>query len=280
MIFNPWFQLTTVLLALSCCPAFAEQSLCAKVIYPAPVFNSRSAAGSTSPPKPDACGQTRSLEFIAMPGTPVMIVSEFRTGAATVYQVETKAYTPPEGVNLFVSSEYLAPCDSPMRQPVISLPAKDQIIASLRQSVGLPYVWGSNLSTGIRWKDGSRQYTGVDCSGLLYEATKGFTPRNSSDLVNFGVGVEIEGLTAEQIKGLLKPLDLLVWKGHVIIVLDDDSAIESSLSCSKPGRGGVSITPLKARLLQIMQTRTPVNRWPEKRTKTERFVVRRWIATE
>jgi len=40
---------------------------------------------------------------------------------------------------------------------------------------------------------------GVDCSGLLYEATNGYTPRNSSDLVTYGTGVTIENMTRKKL---------------------------------------------------------------------------------
>lgn len=279
---KPFYTLAIVPLIIlcSCAITVATESEYAKVSTPAPVFNSQAAAGASLPPKPDHCGQTRALEFIAMPETPVSIVKKVQVGSTTVYQIKTSAYKPPPGTSLFVSATYLTRTEVPAPGQSRQLPPSDKITARLRQLAGQPYIWGSNLSTGIRWHDGSQLYRGVDCSGLLYEATNGFTPRNSSELVNFGNAIEVEGLTTGQILERLKPLDLLVWKGHVVIVLDGSSTIESILACNKPGRGGVSITPLRTRLSQIMQTRAPANSWPDHTGKKQLFVVRRWIEAE
>jgi cell wall-associated NlpC family hydrolase len=270
----------TLITLCSCTITFAVESGYAKVYSPAPVFSNPAIAGAAIPPKPDHCGQTRSLEFIAMPGTPVSIIKKLQAGSIAVYQITTPVYRPPAGTSLFVAAEYLTLTKSPAPQPVNQPPSPDQITARLRQLEGQPYSWGSNLSTGIRWHDGSRLFRGIDCSGLLYEATGGFTPRNSADLVNFGKGIEIEGLSAQQILGRLKPLDLLVWKGHVVIVLDGVSTIESVLSCNRTGQGGVRITPLQSRLAQLMQTRTPANRWPDNAGRKQLFVVRRWVTPD
>lgn len=75
---------------------------------------------------------------------------------------------------------------------------------------------------------------GVDCSGLLYQATKGFTPRNSRSLLQFGSGVVIEGKSVKELKKLLQPLDLIVRNGHVVIVLDGERTIESRGRGIKP----------------------------------------------
>lgn len=39
--------------------------------------------------------------------------------------------------------------------------------------------------------------------------------------------MQIEGKTLEQIIKTLKPLDLIAWAGHVVIVLDQEHTIES-----------------------------------------------------
>ena len=68
---------------------------------------------------------------------------------------------------------------------------------------------------------------GVDCSGLLREANKGNTPRNTRQLLTVGNPVDIEGLTMDQIISKVQPLDIIVRDGHVVIILDQDRAIES-----------------------------------------------------
>ena len=168
----------------------------------------------------------------------------------------------------------------------------DRIIAALKGAIGSPYVWGGNLPEGVNALIGTiypagapiddrtrRRITlaGVDCSGLLYQATGGWTPRNTSLLVSYGTGVAVEGKDAQKIAESLKPLDLIVWGGHVIIVLDRNTAIESRLRCSRPDLGGVVITPLQQRLTEIMRTRRPVDAWPGKGKHEGIFVVRRWF---
>jgi hypothetical protein len=110
---------------------------------------------------------------------------------------------------------------------------------------------------------------GCDCSGLMYEATNGFTERNTSKLIHEGEPVLIEGMTADEIAKILKPLDMIVWVGHVIYVYDETTAIQSSLS-----KGGVVKTDLTETLKQLMEKRTPVNDYDG--SSGERFVVRRW----
>ena len=73
---------------------------------------------------------------------------------------------------------------------------------------------------------------GVDCSGLLYEATGGFTPRNTSALVTVWKSRPCCRSEHREIVGRLEPLDLIVWNGHVLIVLDRLRLIESRPDCT------------------------------------------------
>ncbi len=104
----------------------------------------------------------------------------------------------------------------------------------------------------------------------MYEATNGYTERNTSKLIYEGEPVLIEGLSAEEIANILKPLDMIVWKGHVIYVYDEITAIQSALS-----KGGVVKTDLIETLKHLMETRRPVNNYDA--ATGERFVVRRWF---
>ena len=82
-----------------------------------------------------------------------------------------------------------------------------------------------NVSENIKdlWK-----LRGLDCSGLLYQATDGCTLRNTSSLTTIGNVVEIKDKSASEITNLVLPLDLIVWNGHVVIVLDKETTIEST----------------------------------------------------
>lgn len=255
----------------------AEEPFSAIISAPAPVFNAVQPAASPTPPKPDSCGQHRELEFIALPGTPVTVISKLRAGSSYVYQISTPAYKAPPGVKLYLSAERLDFRQQHAKHSAVITPKPDETVSRLKKSVGLPYVWGGNWASGITWRDGSTIFAGLDCSGLLYEATDGFTPRNSVDLLEFGKPVKVSGLTVYSIAERLKPLDLIVWNGHVIIVLDRESVIESELACSRAKRGGVKITPLDQRLREIMSTRKPLDRWPTGNGRHPAFVVRRWL---
>jgi cell wall-associated NlpC family hydrolase len=261
---------------------------------PSPVLNSPDFIsvfggkdGSTL--KTDRCGQVRELEYIALPGTAFKILRELKRGIATIYQVETEEYRAPTGIRIYVDSRFLD-LKSKTPQPINrSLPQREQVMATLVKSVGTPYVWGGNVQRGVPEishyfyhnvsKSDREQLilSGLDCSGLLYQATAGWTPRNTSELISFGQPIAIKGKKAEEIAGRLEPLDLIVWNGHLIILLDRETVIESRLECGKPGNGGVVTTPLLQRLREIMRTRKPVDHWPDGGKQRDVFVVRRWF---
>lgn len=238
--------------------------------------------------KTDRCGQVRELEFIALPGTVFRILEKQKLGASTVFRVETDEYPAVPGGGLYLDSRFLIIQDEvpPPRKRV--LPSRESIIAALKKGIGSPYVWGGNLQNGVpelaEWFYGKfrpergAQLTlaGLDCSGLLYQASGGWTPRNTSQLVGYGRSVAVAGKKVEHILPLLEPLDLLVWNGHVVIVLDRETAIESRLVCGKPGNGGVVATSLAERLNGIMRTRRPADVWPDGGRSKDVFVVRRW----
>lgn len=238
--------------------------------------------------KTDRCGQVRELEFIALPGSVFKILKKLRSGSTDICQVETDEYTAPANVSLYVDSRFLQLSHAaPLPRRVVRH-SREQISSALRSSAGSPYVWGGNAINGVpelaSWfyrgirEDDMAQLTlaGLDCSGLLYHATGGLTPRNTTQLIAYGQGVAIAGKQSAEIAALLQPLDLIVWSGHVIIVLDSVTAIESRLKCGKPGNGGVVMTSLSQRLAEIMRTRRPADVWVKGKNHQDTFVVRRW----
>lgn len=263
---------------------------------PAPVLNDpdfKAVFGGTTGRilKTDRCGQVRELEYIAMPGSVFRILGKRRSGASLIYQVETDEYPAPPNVRLFVDSRFLKLERTAPAPRTALLPPREQIVSALRASAGSPYVWGGNVSAGVpgppAWigedvvgaGNMPRLLAGLDCSGLLYQATGGLTPRNTSQLTAFGQGVAIAGKPSAEIAALLQPLDLIVWNGHVIMVLDRQTAIESRLECGKPGNGGVVMSGLAQRLAAVMRERRPADIWPAGKTSRDIFVVRRWYDT-
>lgn len=240
--------------------------------------------------KTDRCGQLRELEYIALPGTVFTIVKKLPIGSISIYQVETDEYTAPANVRLYVDGRFVTLESAAPKPARRLLPSQEEIVRRLRGSLGSPYVWGGNVMNGVPElltsfnkgiiDDGSerRILAGLDCSGLLHYSTGGWTPRNTSQLTELGRGVEIAGKQSEEIAALLQPLDLIVWKGHVIIVLDRQAVIESRLVCGTPGNGGVMLTPLSQRIAEIMRTRRPANVWSGDKESRNIFVVRRWYA--
>lgn len=236
----------------------------------------------------DRCGQIRALEFVALPGTVFTITGELRKGDRTIYRVVTSDYPYPSAAGYYVdaSSVRLEKEKAPERKA--DLPPKDEIMARLKGRAGTGYVWGGNLAAGIselteRYPPSGKaalakrelktwQLAGVDCSGLLYEATGGYTPRNTSALINYGQAIPIAGRSAAEITALLQPLDLIVWPGHVLIALSDGEVIESRLVCSRPEEG-VRIRHLEDALTDIMKSRSPADRI---NAGSREFVVRRW----
>ncbi|MBC8017579.1 MAG: peptidoglycan endopeptidase [Verrucomicrobia bacterium] len=290
-------KLVTLILWCTCCHAIAADAASYGVVRSAapvlntPMFSSIFGGADGKTLKTDRCGQVRELEFIALPGTVFSIRAEIRDGVTTVLRVETEDYPMPDGTALYVDSRLVELREEKPAPRTRQLPALAEIVATLKASLGSPYVWGGNVAGGVSelislFYGGSVSVAGkshltlagLDCSGLLYQTTGGWTPRNTSQLVSYGRAVQIAGKTAEAIAMLVESLDLIVWNGHVIIVLDRDTVIESRLECGRPGSGGVVMTPLRQRLAEILRKRRPVDAWPSGRKQRDVFVVRRWFS--
>lgn len=155
-------------------------------------------------------------------------------------------------------------------------PSKKTILERMLQMIGTPYVWGGNWNAGIpemliyypptQRLNPSEEILwtlkGVDCSGLLFEASNGTTPRNTSELLYFGNPVPID----EQ----LMPLDMLLYPGHIAFVVDAHTTIESKFPF------GVIQRNLSERLWEYAQARTRVNDWSSDLNPRNHFVIRRF----
>ena len=243
--------------------------------------------------KVDRVGLVRELETVAFPGT-VFSVHETLVpdGETVVYRVTTDEYPFPTKTGYFVDARCVTlRADRPPDRPR-PLPSRTRIRFRLLSSLGRLYVWGGNCRDGIpqmlSWFPASiglddtarKMWTirGVDCSGLLYEATGGYTPRNASALVRFGRGIPIAGLGPEQIAARARPLDLIVWNKHVVMVLDEGHVIQSKTDDLVPGApGGVRIEPLVGYLGRLLEERTPIDDYahPPAGCRSP-FVLRRW----
>ena len=268
------------------CQSQSDQPRYAIAILNTPVLNTgdfESVFGGRngSSVKVDKSGLIREMEFIAFPNTVFEILEVIPKGDYNIYKITTDDY-PYNSSDLFIDSRFVKTLDTLPEQRELVLPDKKEILEKLNSLDGYGYMWGGNYGDGIEqllefYQPASEpdvhtkdlwSLKGVDCSGLIYQATNGSTPRNTSTLINYGEGLDIAGKSASQIAAMLQPLDLIVWSGHVIIVYDENTVIEST------GDAGVHKSDLTSRLKSIMREKTPVNDWDS--TSGKRFVVRRW----
>lgn len=245
-------------------------------------------------PRLDACGNERALEFVALPGTVFRIEEEFARGLLTIFRVTSAEYPYPAKRGYFVDSRFVGITEKKPAERPRRLAAAATVIDNLLVAAGRSYVWGGNCRDGVaairsRYPladsvapnletSALRQLRGVDCSGLLYEATGGFTPRNTSALISYGKAVNIAGLSMAQIIERVEPLDLIVWQGHVIIILDQERTIESRLDCGG-SKGGVVVRPIGETLAGVMKGRMAANDLGDAGKRGKKgFVIRRWHA--
>lgn len=226
----------------------------------------------------------KELEMIAFPSTCFTLLK--KCPGTHLVEVQTNEY--PASGPLFVDERFLLYQTAKPNERQKKLPQLSSILETMVSFLGAPYLWGGNClevpeimnfyPPKVEWDslDETSQHTwklhGMDCSGLIYFATDGFTPRNTSSLIHYGKSVAIEGKKVKDWNLLAG--DLIVWKGHVIVVLDSTTVIESL------GGKGVIITPLTERIEQIQTQlqREPLDHWESNPTipENERFVVRRW----
>lgn len=221
----------------------------------------------------DNQGLFRGLETILLPNTCV----EYRSLADGIIQVSSSSYPKKDCYSLenFLNVKTNVSSD-------IGLLTPKQLIDRLMDLEGIPYVWGSSAVLSKKEQNFLREFfftythsfkdnldylfSGLDCSGLLHFVTKGVTPRNTSELIDYGHPVDIQNKSIDQILLQIQPLDLLVWKGHVVIFLSQDEMIESRLGW------GVVRSCAKQRLSEVFQNKRPVNVYEE-----NSFVIRRFL---
>jgi cell wall-associated NlpC family hydrolase len=221
----------------------------------------------------------RPVEMVLLKYSKVQLVKKVED---RIWQICTLEH--PSSQALYIDERFLTRVHASFPERTRRMPPTEQILALLQKQIGARYIWGGNWPQGIpqllRWYQprieidklapllrDTWQLKGFDCSGLLYFATNGSAPRNTSQLITWGQEISIQGKNATQIASAFKPLDLIVWKGHVIIALDSEKMIESR------GDAGVVTSFATQRLDEVMQTRKPVDMY----TSAEPcFVVRRW----
>ena len=213
------------------------------------------------------------FEFVALKGMTFEVERVLKQTNGVLYQISTPSYPHP---HLFIDSRFTHPTSS--LRPTPSLPERETILQTMIEKIGTPYVWGGNWSRGIPeilsyyppkglidnqtailWA-----LQGVDCSGLLFEATGGATPRNTGQLIHFGVPIKKEVP--------LQPLDMILYPGHVVFVLDKQKTIESKFPF------GVITRDLSDRLEEFNAERTWVEEWEKALDPQKYYTARRFAS--
>ena len=222
--------------------------------------------------KSDKKGLVAEISFIAPPGKEFEIIEEIEESEYTILKVK-----PVDSEKIYyIDSRFIEQSNSKNEQK--GKLSGEEIIRNLKAMEGYPYEYGGSIANGVykfeqmydikglkeKWKP-----KGLDCSGLIYQATNGLTPRTSNALTEFGEGLDIEDKELDEIIGMIEPLDIIGYPGHVLIAVDKNSVMESS------PKKGVRILQIETRLKQLMKDREPVNDVSGK-NKNKIFVIRRW----
>jgi hypothetical protein len=214
-------------------------------------------------------------EFVALKGAVFQIEEIFIDQLAPIYKVRSFSY---RGKELFVDSRTTKVVFKKQIKDCVSSPILNRqlILNKMKAMEGKAYVWGGNWSAGIpQWLnfyppqeklDNTMQtlwtFNGVDCSGMLYEATEGASPRNTQQLIYYG----------NPVMNLadLQPLDMIVYPGHVLFVLNSSKIIESKFPF------GVIERSLDARLTEILSSKKWAKQWNGTLDPKMHFTVRRF----
>jgi hypothetical protein len=221
-------------------------------------------------------GHPYHFEFVALKGMIFEVVARW---SEHIVRVSHPSYPEPD---IFLDLRFTW---APMLRNTPQLPTPTEILEKMVRMLGKPYVWGGNWSPGIpellalyppKAAIDAKTKTlwtldGVDCSGLLYEATGGATPRNTSQLVHLGQPLPIQNLSPKDIVPLLKPLDMILYKGHVLFVLDPQTTIESKSPF------GVISRNLRERLDEISSEKEGTNIRCDEWDSGKQFMIRRFI---
>lgn len=156
-------------------------------------------------PESALAGARGATHFVATPGTHIYAGESFKSpdlmhltlGAQVTVVAEARHYwETPEG---FIPKPALRPREQPYRDPVT--------VAQL--FFGTPYLWGGNSVTGI------------DCSGLAQAAHLACAiPLAGDSDLQASAGIAAEGPARRG--------DLWFWKGHVALVVDEDTLIHAN----------------------------------------------------
>lgn len=248
-----------------------------EILTPAPILNttdfSFAFGGKSGSEIPlNEKGLPYSFEFVALKGMVFEVQESIARGSAEIYRIFCPFYpTQP----LFLDSRFAKKTAG--FSPSKALPQPHIILSRMVEMTGTPYVWGGNWKAGIpellAYYPSKKPIddrtsilwtlSGVDCSGLLFEATEGATPRNTSELIRFGSPVPLASP--------LQPLDMIVYPGHVVFVKDKETTIESKFPF------GVIQRDLSTRLWELEAKRKRLENWTQQLDPLKYYIIRRFL---
>ena len=239
----------------------------------------------------DGTNLIRELVVVLPKDTALTLVKKVEKDGFTYYQIRTREFDPwaESKSAYYVDSRFIELTENKQKERIPNLPSKAWVLKNLHDALGYDYVWWGSYYKWIPEMEEffpseivpsikqmrQKLFRWVDCSGLLYQATDGYTPRNSRSVANFWSAVKIKWLSIDEIIEKVEPLDVIAWAWHVIIVYNNKYTIESRWF--ENFKGWVILTDIKTRLEEITKTRTWVDDYsdpslPDK----EKFVIRRW----
>lgn len=242
-----------------------------QILKPAPVLNTSNFKRVFSAQIPlNDKGHPYHYEFVALPGMHFPIVQRM---GDSIFEIQWPAYGK---VRLYTDARFGNVVETPnVLKSEKLLRAKD-FLQHMEQHIGVSYIWGGNWAAGIpemldyyppsqpispRMQE-LWAFRGLDCSGLLFAASQGATPRNTSALIRFGNPVKMNDL---------RPMDMIVYPGHVLFVRDGTTTIESRATI-----GSVYVCSLAERLGELLQERQFAEEWVPGMDPARHFVIRRF----
>jgi hypothetical protein len=226
--------------------------------------------------------------------TPVTLIKKIVNWKFTYYEVRTRDFDVWYGENdaYFLDSRFVKLEEHKPDEVIHIVPDMSSIFKTLLAAVDSQYIWWGSYYQWIpeinelyptpddvklsTWEQQYKILQWTDCSWLLWQATNWYTPRTTRSLLTFWDPVAISWFNVDQIVWIVKPLDLIVWAGHVVIILSDEYAIESIWK--KDFEWWVEVVKLDERLKDIFTRRQPVNEWSKSSLpETKKFVIRRWF---
>ncbi len=198
--------------------------------------------------KPVDEGIQEHLAKVLPPGSSILV-----SGQGDVLEVKGSPYSKYYNDGLYTINIGFKDREIPA-QTNVQIPTKQRIIDSLTKLVGTPYLYGGCYDQGSEklanyvvsqglFKEEDKnnpdlyrimKLAGLDCSGLLAQATNyAFladtrTVFQFAERLNENCIVDIEGKNIDDIVNTLKPLDIIVYYGHMLISLPDDKIIQSA----------------------------------------------------